>query len=106
MAFMRLAAMLVAVLVVAFTAPAAAWNRSPATQFATLPAGATRSSARGRPPKRLERQSCKRSSKTPKTWSRTRRIHRFSTLRHNQPNRLNSAYNPTDVSAMSSSAKG
>src|SRR5690349_24373989 len=40
MTFMRLAAMLVAVRVVAFTAPAAAWNRSPATQFATLPAGA------------------------------------------------------------------
>jgi sugar lactone lactonase YvrE len=39
MAFMRLAAVLVAVVAASLATPAAAWNRSPATQFATLPAG-------------------------------------------------------------------
>jgi sugar lactone lactonase YvrE len=35
----RFAAVLVAALVASFALPAAAWNRTPATQFATLPAG-------------------------------------------------------------------
>jgi sugar lactone lactonase YvrE len=39
MALMRFALALAAVLVASFAAPAAAWNRSPATQYATLPAG-------------------------------------------------------------------
>lgn len=39
MAFMRLAAVLVAVVAASLATPAAAWNRSPATQFATLPGG-------------------------------------------------------------------
>ena len=38
------------------------------------PAGATRSSTRGRPPRRLERPSCGRSSRTPKASRRTRRM--------------------------------
>ena len=38
MAFMRLAAVLVGVVAASLATPAAAWNRSPATQFATLPA--------------------------------------------------------------------
>jgi sugar lactone lactonase YvrE len=39
MAFLRFAAVLVAVLAASLATSAAAWNRSPATQFATLPAG-------------------------------------------------------------------
>ena len=39
MSFTRFAIALCTVLVASFTSPATAWNRSPATQFATLPAG-------------------------------------------------------------------